>query len=232
MEDASDRVAGLAFYDFDGTIVAGNVVQRYAFLAWRHSDRQQALMRCVKLLVKLPLFVGLDRWSRRRFNEVFFREYRGLTSEQLGDAADLLFEQQIRPRIRRGARAAIAADRARGHRLVLLSGEVEHVLQPAARALGFDEVVCNRLVFSDGISTGQVAAPLVAEAEKAAAVQRLCRRYGVPAASARAYSDSLSDLPMLEAVGWPAVVNPEPRIRRTAIDRGWPILDWGANAPG
>jgi len=123
-------------------------------------------------------------------------------------------------------RTALAADRAAGYRLVLLSGELDLALRPVVAELGFDELVCNRLVFRDGAASGEVVAPLVAESEKAAAIRRLCQMHGTVPTLARAYSDSLSDLPMLEAVGQPFAVNPEGRLRRVALARGWPILDW------
>jgi putative phosphoserine phosphatase/1-acylglycerol-3-phosphate O-acyltransferase len=66
---------------------------------------------------------------------------------------------------------------------------------------------------------------VLAGREKVAAIERLCRQYNVDTAESKAYSDSLSDLPMLEAVGRPAVVHPGYRLRRIARRRGWPVLD-------
>jgi phosphoserine phosphatase len=68
----------IAVYDFDGTLVRGNVVTRYAFLARNHPSRVKAALKYSKLLLSVPVYLGLDRYSRRRFNEVFFREYAGL----------------------------------------------------------------------------------------------------------------------------------------------------------
>ena len=92
-------------------------------------------------------------------------------------------------------------------------------------ANGFDDLICNRLVYEDGVASGEVVSPLLAEQEKVAAVHRFCREYNVETARSKAYSDSFSDLPMLEAVGLPSAVNPDRRLRRTANDRSWPVLN-------
>jgi HAD superfamily hydrolase (TIGR01490 family) len=216
----------LAFYDFDGTLASGTIVHRYAYFAGRQASRPDRLWRRARLLLKVPFFVGVNRYSRRRFNELFFREYRGLDQRVLVRLAGRLLDEQIRPTIYPAARSAIAEDRAAGYRLVLLSGELDLALHPVAVELGFDDLVCNQLVFRDGVASGEVVAPLLAEREKAAAIRRVCQQHGAAPALARAYSDSLSDLPMLEAVGQPFAVNPEGRLRSVARARGWPIVDW------
>lgn len=216
----------LAFYDFDGTLAAGTIVHRYAYFAGRQRSRLDALSRQVRLLLKLPLFVGVNHLSRRRFNELFFREYRGLDQRTLTYLSWQLLDEQVRPSIYPAARAALASDRANGYRLVLLSGELDVALAPVAAELGFDDLLCNRLVYRDGVASGDVVAPLLAEREKAAAIRRICQAHGTVPAMARAYSDSLSDLPMLEEVGEPFAVNPDPRLRRVAQSRGWPIMNW------
>jgi HAD superfamily hydrolase (TIGR01490 family) len=225
-EREADGPVRLAFYDFDGTLASGTIVHRYAYFAGRQGSRLDAFSRRARLLLKLPLFVGVNHLSRRRFNELFFREYRGLDQRTLTYLSWQLLGDQIGPTIYPAGRAAVAADRANGYRLVLLSGEVDVALAPVAAELGFDDLVCNRLVYRDGVATGDVVAPLLAEGQKAAAIRRICRAHGTTPATARAYSDSLSDLPMLEEVGEPFAVNPERRLRRVAQARGWPVVDW------
>ena len=214
-----------AFYDFDGTLVSSNVVTRYAHFAKNHPSRLEAWRRYGKLLATVPVWIGLDMYSRRLFNEVFYREYRGLSEDWLRKEAERLFENEIRPKVFPGATACLDADRRAGYRLVLVSGGLDFAIAPAVRHFGFDDVIANRLVYENGIATGQIAPPLLAEQAKVEAIRSYCRQYNVETAQSKAYSDSLSDLPMLEAVGIPAAVNPERRLRRVAAERGWPILD-------
>ena len=221
-----------AFYDFDGTLVSSNVVTRYAHFAKNHPSRLQACWRYGKLLATVPVWIGLDIYSRRLFNEVFYREYRGLSEDWLREEAKRLFENEVRPKIFPGAKAYLDVDRRAGYRLVLVSGGLDFAIAPAVRYFGFDDVISNRLVYENGTATGDVAPPLLAEETKVEAIRSYCREYNVEIAQAKAYSDSLSDLPMLEAVGVPATVNPERRLRRVAVERGWPILDLRTAAGG
>jgi HAD superfamily hydrolase (TIGR01490 family) len=213
-----------AFYDFDGTLVSSNVVTRYAYFAKHHPSLAEAAWRYGKLLLLVPFWIGLDLYSRRRFNEVFYREYRGLRRDFLLAKAEEMFEFEIRPKLYAYAEPLIAQDRADGLRLVLVSGGIDFNLDPVARYLGFDDLIANRLVFENGEATGEIVPPLLAEEEKVAAIRRYCREYNVNSAESKAYSDSLSDVPMLEAVGHPAVVNPGRRMKRLAKQRGWPVL--------
>lgn len=220
------RNAGsLAFYDFDGTLVSSNVVTRYAFFAKSHPSKLDAVWRYGKVVAGVPLWLGLDAISRRLFNEVFFRQYRGLRHDWLVSQADALFDEEIRPKVFAGTARLLDDDRARGYRLVLVSGGFDFDLAPFVREFGFDDLISNRLEFHNGVATGRVIDPLLAEAEKVNAIRRYCAEYNVDAARAKAYSDSLSDLPMLEVVGSPAAVNPDRRLRKIAVERGWPVLD-------
>jgi HAD superfamily hydrolase (TIGR01490 family) len=130
----------------------------------------------------------------------------------------------LRPAIFRGTRALIEENRAAGYRNVLVSGSLDFAIAPLALHLGLDDVVANRLVFRDGVATGEIASPVIAESAKVAAMEDLARRYHADRAECRAYSDSHSDLPMLEAVGLPSATNPDRRLTRVAKERGWPVL--------
>ncbi len=214
-----------AFYDFDGTLVSSNVVTRYAFFAKSYPSRLEASIRYSKVLLGVPLWLGLDLYSRRLFNRVFYRQYRGMREDWLRAAAEEMFETEIRSKIYPGAKALVEADRAEGFRLVLVSGGLDFAIQPAVRFFGFDDLIANRLVYAHGRATGEIAPPLLAEQEKVEAMSRFRAEYNVDTGQSKAYSDSYSDLPMLESVGRPAAVNPDGRLARVAGRRGWPILN-------
>ena len=215
----------LAFYDLDGTLYSGNVVTRYAFTARHLPSAARAVLKTAKLLASIPALMAIDHRSRRRFNEVFYREYQGLRRDWLEALSGRLFEEEVRPKIYPGSKALVDGDREEGFRLVLVSGGLDFDLGPVARHFRFDDVVANRLVYDNGVATGQIARPVIAGQEKQDALRALCLRYNVDTARSKAYSDSFSDVPMLEAVGRPFAVNPDRRLRRVALERGWPILD-------
>jgi HAD superfamily hydrolase (TIGR01490 family) len=215
----------IAFYDFDGTLVSSNIVTRYAFLVRHLPSRAKAIWKFSRLIASVPTYLLLNRYSRRLFNETFFREYGGMKKTWLEAQGDLLFEEAIRPSIYPGARALVDRDREQGFYLVLVTGELDFALRRVVRYFGFDQLICNSLVFEKGVATGKVAEPLIAEEEKVKAMSRICKARGVSLTRAKAYSDSFSDAPMLEAVGMPAVVNPDGRLKKLATLRGWPVLD-------
>ena len=225
----------IAFYDFDGTLVSSNIVIRYASLVQRLPSRPLALWKSVRLISSVPTYLLLDRFSRRLFNRVFFRDYRGLRRAWIEEQSEELFERVIRPAIHPGALELVEQDRREGFRVILVTGEISSVLGPVARFFGFDGVVCNSLVFEKGVATGEVMPPLIAEGVKVQAMAKECRDHRAELAQAKAYSDSFSDVPMLEAVGKPSAVNPDARLRKMAKSRGWPILDLsrrGRSRPG
>ena len=218
-------MARLAFYDLDGTLVSSNVVTQYAYFVRNHPQRVEGMRRFVKLAASAPLLLGLDLYSRRLFNEIFYREYRGMRREWLDSCAAGLFDTVIRPAIYAGARHMVEADRAAGFKTVLVTGSLDFCLAPVVGHFGFDHTICNSMEFAGGCATGRIAPPLVAEQEKVAAIQRMLASHGADAAACKAYSDSMSDLPMLESVGLPTAVNPGRRLRRIAWERRWPVLD-------
>jgi HAD superfamily hydrolase (TIGR01490 family) len=215
----------MAFYDLDGTLISSNVVTQYAFFVRKHPSRVAAAIRYAALLASAPALIAIDACSRKAFNRVFYRAYRGMRRDWLLDLAGELFETVVRPAIFPGAKALVEADRARGLRTVLVTGSPDFALGPVASYFGFDDVISNRLLFEDGSATGGIAPPVIAGKEKVTAMLELSRARGAEPSASRAYSDSFSDVSMLEAVGRPSAVNPDRRLKRIARDRGWPVLD-------
>ncbi len=213
-----------AFYDFDGTLASSNVVTRYFFFARRAPGWADRIRRSVITVGGVPYWLWLDRRSRRLFNEVFFRQFRGLRLDWLESRTNDLYESEIRPKVYAGSKSLVQRDRDAGLMTVLVSGGLDFELRPAAHDLGFDHLLANRMCFEDGVATGEIEPPLLAEQGKMEAIADFCRRYNVETAESKAYSDSLSDAPMLEAVGHPTAVNPDGQLAALAARRGWPVL--------
>lgn len=215
----------VAFYDFDGTLVSGNVVTRYGWIARRHPSRLTAVWRYAKAWAWVPVWLLLDSFSRRLFNVVFFRQYRGLREDWLRAQGRDLFEACVKREQFRFALERLNLDRKAGYHTVLVSGGLDFALEPVAGYFGFDAVLANRLQFRKGVASGEIVPPLLADHEKALAIKAYAREHGFDLRLAKAYSDSASDLPMLEAVGRPVATNPNKRLRKAALARGWEIVD-------
>ena len=106
-----------------------------------------------------------------------------------------------------------------------MTGALDLTVEPLARHLGIDEWVTNRLEYSDGYATGRLKPPIIASATKAQWIRDYAEREGMSLSDCYGYTDSMSDLPMLSVVGHPAAVNPDMRLRNTALQHNWPILD-------
>ena len=165
-----------------------------------------------------------ERRDRGEFLRTFVRRYEGasepllhrLVRERIGDA---LLRRAHPEAIRR-----VRQHRAAGHHTVLITGTVDVLVEPLA--VLFDEVVASRLHVRDGVYSGFLdTPPLVGEA-RAAWLRRYAGTRGLDLSRSYSYGDSYSDRPLLEAVGYPVAVNPDPHLYRHARSRRWPVATW------
>jgi HAD superfamily hydrolase (TIGR01490 family) len=213
-----------AFYDLDGTLVRTNLVHILAFYARNDRGLVGSLMRTGQTLLGVPLFFAADMVSRQLFNDVFFRWFRGMTADRLRFLAEELWQEVLEPALFPGTRDLLEASRRRGLRQVLVTGAFDMALGPLVRELGFDHCASNRLDVVDGQASGRLVPPVMAGAAKAAWIREYAEREGMRLADCYAYADSMSDLPMLSVVGHPTAVSPDTRLRRAALEQGWPIV--------
>jgi HAD superfamily hydrolase (TIGR01490 family) len=214
-----------AFYDLDGTLVRTNLVHAFAYNARNQQGLLKSVVRTATTLASVPLFAAADFYSRRLFNDVFFRRYRGESEDRLRYLSEELFDNVIRPSIYPGAYELIDKSKRLGLRQVLVTGALELTVLPLARHLGLDDWVTNRLEYVDGKATGRLLPPVMAAATKASWMRVYAEKEGLNLSDCYSYSDSMSDLPMLSVVGHPTAVNPDYRLRNTALQHDWPILD-------
>lgn len=219
----NDRAA--AFYDLEGTLVSTNLVHTLGFYARRQQGLWQTAKKSVGTLAKLPFFGITDLYSRNVFNEVFFRSYEGFSQDRLRYFSDELFEEVLKPAIFDGTPELIAQGKKIGQRQVVLTGALDFTIKRLMDHLGIDDFVANRLEFVNGYATGRVLPPVMASATKAKWIREYAEREGINLSESYAYSDSISDLPMLSIVGHPVAVNPDIRLKQTARQHDWAVLD-------
>jgi len=214
-----------AFYDMDGTLVSTNLVHVFAHGARNGHGLWTSVKRTAATLASVPLFAAADFYNRRVFNDMFFKRYKGEREDRLRYLSEELFEDVLKPAIFPGVYELIAKSKSLGIRQVLVTGAIDITVRPLVAHLGIDDAVTNRLEFVDGIATGRLLPPVMAAATKASWIRTYAEREGFALSECFAYSDSMSDLPMLSVVGHPAAINPDFRLRQTAIQHDWPILD-------
>jgi len=220
-----ESLAAAAFYDLEGTLVSTNLVHTLGFYA----RNQQGLLRSIKksaaTVLSLPLFAVTDQYSRKVFNDLFFQRYKGESEDRLRYFSEELFEDVLKPAVYPGALELIDKSRRLGLRQVVVTGALDISVTPLMRYLGIEDYVANHLEFVNGEATGRLLPPMIAAATKASWMRSFAERESLSLSDSYAYSDSMSDLPMLSVVGHPAAVNPDMRLRQTALHHDWPILN-------
>jgi HAD superfamily hydrolase (TIGR01490 family) len=217
----------LAVFDLEGTVVASNVIETYLWARLADLPRAEWPAEIADLLRRLPRYLAAERRDRSEFLRTFVRRYAGadeaalsrIVHERLGDA--------LLRRARPDAIRQIRKHRRAGHRTVLITGTVDVLVQPLA--VLFDEVVASRLHARDGVYSGYLEAPPLVGEARAAWLRRYAGHAGVDLSRSYAYGDSYSDRPLLEAVGHPVAVNPDPQLYRHAKSRQWPVAQWTAH---
>ena len=218
-------MAAAAFYDLDGTLVRTNLVHAFAFTARNQQGLLKSVVKTATTLASVPMFMAADFWNRRLFNDLFFVRYRGESEDRLRAMAQELFDTVLKPSIFPGAYELIDKSRQLGLRQVIVTGALDLTVEPLARHLKIDDYVTNRLEFVDGYATGRLLPPIMAAATKASWMRIYAEKENLNLSDCYGYSDSLSDLPMLSVVGHPTAVNPDIRLRSTALQHDWPVLD-------
>jgi HAD superfamily hydrolase (TIGR01490 family) len=215
----------VAFYDLEGTLVSTNLVHTLAFYARRRQGLLKTVTKSVGTLAKLPLFGATDLYSRNVFNEFFFQSYKGESQDRLRYFSEELFEDVLKPAIFPGTRELIAQSKKIGQRQIVISGALDFTIELLCKYLEIDEFVSNRLEFVNGYATGRILPPVMASATKAKWMREYAEREDINLSESYAYSDSISDLPMLSIVGHPVAVNPDFRLKQTARQHDWAVLD-------
>lgn len=214
-----------AFYDLEGTLVSTNLVHTLGFYARRQQGLFKTIKKSATTLAKLPLFGVTDLYSRNVFNELFFQSYKGESFDRLRYFSEELFEDVLKPAIFDGTPELIAQSKKIGQRQVVITGALDFTIERLMDYLGIDDFVANRLEFVNGYATGRILPPVLASATKAKWIREYAEKNDINLSESYAYSDSISDLPMLSIVGHPVAVNPDFRLKQTALQHDWAILN-------
>jgi HAD superfamily hydrolase (TIGR01490 family) len=227
--DATSRPVA-AFFDLDKTIIAGS-----STLAFSGPLRERGLIGRRALLrsgyAQLLLMVsGADAQFMERMRERISALCAGWRVAEVREVIEETLTEVLQPMIYAEAAALIEDHHRRGDHVVVVSASGEEMVAPVARALGADDCAATRMVVADGRYTGEIEFYCYGEG-KAVAARELAGRHGYRLSDCAAYTDSITDLPLLELVGRPHAVNPDKALRRLARARGWPVLDFVAPIP-
>ncbi|MCG7579348.1 HAD-IB family hydrolase/lysophospholipid acyltransferase family protein [Mycolicibacterium sp. OfavD-34-C] len=217
-----------AFFDLDGTLVAGftGVVMTQD----RFRRRQMSVGEFIGMVQ-----AGLNhQLGRSEFEDLIgkgARMLRGNSVADIDELAERLFVQKIVSRIYPEMREIVRAHMARGHTVVLSSSALTVQVEPVARFLGINNVLSNKFETDEnGLITGEVAEPIIWGPGKARAVQRFAKDNGIDLSKSYFYADGDEDVALMYLVGNPRPTNPAGKMAAVAEKRGWPVLRFSSRS--
>ncbi|MGE5290191.1 MAG: HAD family hydrolase [Micromonosporaceae bacterium] len=228
---AADSLASAVFLDLDRTVIARSSTLAFGLPFYRsglisRSDVVRSV--CAQLIFR---FAGAGHGQMERIRGYVSALCRGWPADQVRQIVAANLERLIVPHVYPDALALLAAHKAAGRKIIIVSTSGREVVEPIGELLGVDHVIATRMAVVDGLYTGDIELYAYGE-EKAAAVRRFAAERGYELGDCFAYTDSVTDLPMLEAVGHPHAVNPDRALRAVAARRGWPVIAFTLRSPG
>ncbi|NGO71804.1 HAD family hydrolase [Streptomyces boncukensis] len=214
-----------AFFDLDKTVIAKSSTLTFgkSFYQGGLINRRAVLRTAYAQFVYL--LGGADHDQMERMREYLSALSRGWDVQQVKEIVAETIHDLIDPIIYDEAASLIEEHHLAGRDVVIVSTSGAEVVEPIGDMIGADRVVATRMVVEDGRFTGDIEYYAYGPA-KAEAIRELAGSEGYDLARCYAYSDSATDVPMLEAVGHPHAVNPDRALRKEALARGWPVLSF------
>ena len=215
-------MAAAAFFDLDKTVIAKSSTLAFGWPFYKGGlvNRRAVLKSSFAQFVYL--LQGADADSMDKMRDYLKALCTGWDVQQVHDIVAETLHDLIDPLVYAEAVVLFDEHRAAGRDVVLVSSSGEEVVGPIGEMLGVDRVIATRMTVRDGRYTGDIDFYAYGEG-KATAITALAAEKGLDLADCYAYSDSVTDVPMLAAVGHPVAVNPDKALRKIAGERDWPV---------
>lgn len=212
-----------AFFDLDRTLVACHTGRLFVADLRRRGEISLAFaLRTAGWLARYHLsMLDLNGMVTRATDFV-----RGRSEEEMAERCRRWVEDEVLPRLVPAGLRRIERHRDEGHVVALLSTSPSYVVRPVAQALGLDHGEGTEFEVDGGRFTGALRGGLCYGSGKVHRAEALSLQHGLDLDRSWFYTDSYTDLPMLERVPHRVVINPDPRLRRAARLRGWPVESW------
>jgi len=220
-----------AFFDLDKTVIATSSVMALGGRFYREGlISKRTIVRGIYAQI-VYLLLGADDEKMERMREAMLGLTKGWDQSRINEIVRETLDDVLTPIIYAEALELIEEHKAAGRKTVIISSSPIETVAPLGEHLGVDDVIATRaLLDADGRYTGELEFYAYGP-YKADAIREMAVREGIDLASSYAYSDSITDLPMLQAVGHPTAVNPDRALRKEASAGGWPVLTFSRPVP-
>ena len=209
-----------AFFDMDKTLIAENSGSLYMKHRYERGE-----ISTVELLFGLGAYLrykagllDINAWTKEQM-----LHFKGQSERKLTREANQWFREKVEQTIYPEAEALVKEHLEAGHLVAIVSGATKFVVKPLAARLGIKHILYTRIETENGRFTGRVVEPICFEEGKIYWLQQLVEDQKVDLAKSWFYTDSITDLPLLDLVGHPVATNPDPRLYRAARKRRWPV---------
>ena len=219
-----------AFFDLDKTVIAKSSTLAFG-RPFFHGGliNRRAVLKAAYAQFVFSL-AGADDQQMERMRAQITQMCAGWDVATVHEIVEETLHEIVDPLVFAEAADLIEEHRLAGREIVIVSTSGADVVEPIGAMLGADRVVATRMVTVEGRYTGEIEFYAYGE-NKAVAIRELAAAGGFDLADCYAYSDSITDLPMLSAVGHPTAVNPDRALRRGALERGWPVREFTRPVP-
>ncbi|MFW2339005.1 MAG: HAD family hydrolase, partial [Acidimicrobiia bacterium] len=223
---ATDEQRAAAFFDLDKTIIAKSSTLAFGRPLYKAGFLNRRALLKAGIAQIVYVMVGADHDQMEKVRGQLLALTKGWDRVQVQELVRETVDEIVAPLVYAEALALIDEHHRAGRTVVIISSSPEEVVRPLAVYLGVDDVIATRSKSGpDGRYTGELDFYAYGPG-KAEAIRDLAERDGVDLTASYAYSDSATDLPMLEAVGHPVVVNPDKELADIAIARDWQVMDF------
>jgi HAD superfamily hydrolase (TIGR01490 family) len=216
-------VSSAAFFDLDRTLISGASVFPFAIEAWRAGLVKNSDIAKFTAGALAFLAFGDKGDKSEGTRAAILGHVEGVSVEVLTEVANRVLPRLI-DRVRPESRKLVAMHHDMGRETWIVSASPHGIVAPLAETLGMTGAIATKGKVVDGYYTAELDGPFVYGAGKAEAITQLAAERGYDFPACYAYSDSISDLPMLEVVGHPVAVNPDSELEDVAHERGWPVV--------
>ena len=223
VDESSDGPQIGAFFDFDGTLMAG--FSATEFFKEQIKRGEMSVNDFVETASTIGSF-SLGRIGFAGLMTASARLLKGVSEQSYIEFGEEVYEKQIAKLIYPESRALVKAHFRKGHTVAIVSSATLYQVGPAARDLDIEHVLCSRLDVEDGEFTGEIVRPLCFGEGKVIAAETLAEKHGVNLDQSFFYTDSHDDIELLERVGKPYALNADSRLTEIAEARGWPIRNF------
>ncbi len=226
-DNKSGQQTRVAFFDLDGTLIAGYSIIAMALETARRGAQRGKWSESLSLIrdvVKHKAAAGGGGGNYHRLVRRLTKALAGYSEESLQELGYQAYRNSLAKSLYREAIALVEAHREAGHHLAIVTSASHYQAAPIARVLGIEEICCTKMVVKDGKFNGQVVTPMCYGEGKTMAARKVVKRLRSNLKRCYFYSDSSADLPLLREVGFPVVVNPSSRLAKYAEERDWPQL--------